>query len=83
MGGSSFLGHENGLGRLLDQVLKGPLVSVGGEVVDGPVGAGVELEDVRRLVPCAGGGGGGAQHLLGVLHEILQARLGDDSTGRM
>jgi hypothetical protein len=72
--GRPFLRHENGLGRLLDEVLEGSPVRVGGKVVDSPVGGGVELERFRLV---AGGSGGGQQHLLGVLHQVLQARLRD------
>jgi len=72
--GRPFLGHENGLGSLLDEILEGSPVRVGGEVVDSPVGGGVELESVRLV---AGGAGGGHQHLLGVLHQVLKTRLRD------
>jgi hypothetical protein len=72
--GRPFLRHENGLSRLLDEILKGSPVRVGGEVVYGPVGGGVELERLRLV---AGRPGGGQQHLLGVLHQVLQARLRD------
>jgi hypothetical protein len=72
--GRPFLRHENGLGCLLDEVLEGSPVRVGGEVVDGSVGGGVELERFRLV---AGRPGGGQQHLLGVLHQVLQTRLRD------
>ena len=68
------LGHEDGLGRLLEQVLVCAPVRVGGQVVDGAVGAGVELERVG-LVP------GGQHHLLGVLHQVLQPRLCHNPAG--
>ena len=38
------LAHEDGLGRLLDEVLERPPVRVGRQVVDGPVGGRVKLD---------------------------------------
>ncbi len=43
--------------------------------MDGPVGAGVELEGVRLV---AVGAGCRQDRLLGVLHQVLQTRLRDD-----
>ena len=77
--GRPFLRHENGLSCLLDEILEGSPVRVGGEVVDGPVGGGVELE---RLCLVASRPGGGQQHLLGVLYKVLQARLRDNPYDR-
>jgi len=74
-----FLRHEDGLGRLLEQVLEGAPVRVGGQVVHGTVGGGVELERVVGLLPAGGGAG---QRLLGVLHQVLQTSLGHNPTGR-
>jgi hypothetical protein len=84
------LGHEDGLRRLLDEVLERPLVRVGGEVVDGAVAGGVED-------PGEGAAGGGArqrgeveggvavlqhgQHRLvqRVLDQVVHARPSDHS----
>ena len=69
------LAHEDGLHRLLEQVLEVPLVGVDGEVVDGGVGGGVEHAALHHVVVVEG--------LLGVPEQGLEAGLGDDPEGEV
>lgn len=76
-------GHENGLGRLLHEILETPLVRVGGQVVHRPVAVRVEhvLSLGRVLLRCLLvailQGGHHLRHGM-VLDQALHSRLGDD-----
>ena len=61
------LAHEDGLHRLLEQVLEVPLVGVDGQVVDGGVGGGVEHAALHHVVVVKG--------LLGVTEQGLYQNI--------
>merc|ERR1712155_159296 len=63
------LAHEDGLGRLLEQVLEVALVRVSGEAVHGAVGGGVKGSGLQRRV-------GGGRRQLRAADQVLEASLG-------